>query len=202
MNVFVTGLVAGLGLIIAIGAQNAWVLRQGLRRDHMGWVVGICTAADLILMAAGTFGIGAIVDRAAWALTVLTWAGVAYLCWFAFTSFRSALGPDDEGLRARGASGSGLGAVIGTTLAVTWLNPHVYLDTMVFLGSLANQYGGLRWVFTAGSMTGSVLWFCVLGFGARALSGPMSSPKVWRGLDLGIGIVMLALAVRLALGAL
>ncbi|SPF68209.1 Lysine-type exporter protein (LYSE/YGGA) [Propionibacterium ruminifibrarum] len=202
MDVFVTGFAAGLGLIVAIGAQNAWVLRQGLRRAHMGWVVGICIASDLVLMAAGTLGIGAIVDRAAWVLTVLTWAGVAYLCWFAFTSFRSALRPDAEGLRAQGAAGPGLGAVVGATLAVTWLNPHVYLDTMVFLGSLANQYGGLRWVFTAGSMTGSVCWFSALGFGARALSGPMSSPRVWRGLDLVIGVVMLALAVRLALGAI
>ena len=202
MDVFVTGFAAGLGLIVAIGAQNAWVLRQALRRAHMGWVVGICIASDLLLMGAGTLGIGAVVDRAAWVLTVLTWAGVAYLGWFAFTSFRCALNPDGEGLRAGGTAGSDLGAVIGATLAVTWLNPHVYLDTMVFLGSLANQYGGLRWAFTAGSMTGSVCWFSVLGFGARALSGPMSSPKVWRGLDLGIGVVMLALAVKLALGAL
>lgn len=168
----------------------------------MGWVLGICIASDAILMSAGTLGIGAVITRAAWVLTVLTWAGVAYLCWFAASSLRSAWRPDGEALRAGGRSGPGLRAVLGTTVAVTLLNPHVYLDTMVFLGSLANQYGARRWLFTAGSASGSVYWFSVLGIGARALSGPLSSPRVWRVLDALIGLTMIGLAVKLALGAL
>ena len=201
MDTYLTGLVTGLGLIVAIGAQNAWVLRQGLRRAHLGWVVGVCIASDVVLMSAGTLGIGFVVARAAWMLTALTWAGAAYLCWFAFISLRAGLRRDGEALRAGGGAGPGLGPVVLTTLAVTWLNPHVYLDTMVLIGSLANQHGARRWVFAIGAMSGSACWFSALGFGARALSGPLARPGLWRGLDLVIGVVMILLALRLALGA-
>ena len=201
VDTYLTGLVTGLGLIVAIGAQNAWVLRQGLRRAHLGWVVGVCIASDVVLMSAGTLGIGFVVARAAWMLTALTWAGAAYLCWFAFISLRAGLRRDGEALRAGGGAGPGLGPVVLTTLAVTWLNPHVYLDTMVLIGSLANQHGALRWVFAIGAMSGSACWFSALGFGARALSGPLARPGLWRGLDLVIGVVMVLLALRLALGA-
>ena len=201
MTAVLTGLGTGLGLIVAIGAQNAWVLRQGLRRAHLGWVVGVCIASDVVLMSAGTVGIGFVVERAAWVLTALTWAGVAYLCWFAFISLRAGLRPGGEALRAGGEAGSGLGPVVLTTLAMTWLNPHVYLDTMVLIGSLANQHGALRGLFTAGAVSGSACWFSALGFGARALSGPLARPGLWRGLDLVIGVVMVLLALRLALGA-
>ncbi len=201
VDTYLTGLATGLGLIVAIGAQNAWVLRQGLRRAHLGWVVGVCIASDVVLMSAGTLGIGFVVARAAWMLTALTWAGAAYLCWFAFISLRAGLRRDGEALRAGGGAGPGLGPVVLTTLAVTWLNPHVYLDTMVLIGSLANQHGALRWVFAIGAMSGSACWFSALGFGARALSGPLARPGLWRGLDLVIGVVMILLALRLALGA-
>lgn len=200
MDIFLTGLVTGLSLIVAIGAQNAWVLRQGLRRSYMGVVVAICAVADMLLIFAGTLGIGAIVERASWVLVILTWAGVAYLCWFAYQSFRSALHPDNASLEASQTGGSSLRTVVLTTLAITWLNPHVYLDTMVFLGSLANQHGPSgRWIFAVGAMTGSILWFSALGFGAFRLSKPLSSPKVWRGLDAIIGVVMIGIAVKLAM---
>ncbi|WP_324651113.1 LysE/ArgO family amino acid transporter [Georgenia sp. H159] len=196
-QVWGTGMLTGLALIVAIGAQNAFVLRQGIRREHVGVVVLLCAVSDAALIVAGTAGIGTLVDRAPVVLEVLRWGGVAYLTWWAVRSFASALRPaalTAEEPRSRGS-------VVATTLALTFLNPHVYLDTVVLLGSLANQQGtDARWVFAGGAVTGSVLWFTGLGFGARALSGVLASPRTWRAVDLGIGVVMLAIAVRLAVG--
>jgi L-lysine exporter family protein LysE/ArgO len=191
------GLVTGLALIVAIGAQNAFVLRQGVRREHVGVVVLLCALSDAVLILAGTAGIGAIVARAPVVLDVLRWGGAAYLAWWAVRSFRSATRPASltpEAPRSRGS-------VVGTTLALTFLNPHVYLDTVVLLGSVANQHGpDDRWVFAAGAVTGSILWFTAIGFGARAMAGVLDSPRTWRVLDAVIGVVMLVLAVRLVLG--
>ena len=196
-SIWGTGLLTGLGLIVAIGAQNAFVLRQGIRREHVGAVVVLCAVSDAVLILAGTAGIGALVESFPQALTILRWGGAAYLTWFAGRSFRSALKP----AVLTGQAPRSRGSVITTTLALTFLNPHVYLDTVVLLGSLANQYGeDLRWVFAAGAVLGSILWFSGLGFGARGLSGVLSRPRTWQILDLLIGIVMLVLAVRLVLG--
>lgn len=194
MTPALAGLLTGLSLIVAIGAQNAWVLRQGLRREHVGVVVAICAASDALLIAAGTLGVGVLVTTFPAVLVLLKWGGVAYLVWFAVTSFRSALRP--TGL-TEGAPRSA-GSVVATTLALTYLNPHVYLDTVVMLGNLANQYGPERWVFAAGAAAGSVVWFTGLGVGARALAGPLARPAVWRAIDTVIGLVMLAIAARLA----
>jgi L-lysine exporter family protein LysE/ArgO len=192
-----TGLMTGLALIIAIGAQNAFVLRQGIRREHVGVVVALCMAGDAILILGGTAGIGALVSRFPQALDVLRWGGAAYLAWWAVRSFVSALRPSSLTAEAPRSRGS----VIATTLALTCLNPHVYLDTVVLLGSLANQHGpDARWVFAAGAVAGSVVWFSALGYGARALSGVLDSPRTWRVVDLAIGVVMLALAVNLVRG--
>ncbi|MFH0241417.1 LysE/ArgO family amino acid transporter [Streptomyces sp. HK10] len=191
------GLVAGLALIIAIGAQNAFVLRQGIRREHVGAVVLLCTAGDVVLILGGTAGIGALVSRFPDALEVLRWAGAAYLAWWAVRSFVSAVKPASLNAGAARSRRS----VITTTLALTFLNPHVYLDTVVLLGSLASQQGpDARWVFATGAVTGSVVWFSALGYGARALSGALGSTRTWRAVDLVIGVVMLALAVSLVLG--
>ncbi|MEE6272595.1 LysE/ArgO family amino acid transporter [Georgenia wangjunii] len=191
-----TGLVTGLALIIAIGAQNAFVLRQGIRREHVGTVVALCMLADAALILIGTAGIGALVSRFPDALEVLRWGGAAYLTWFAVRSFIAAARPSALTAEAPRSRGS----VVATTLALTFLNPHVYLDTVVLLGSIANQHGAdARWVFAAGATAGSVLWFSALGYGARALSGVLDSPRVWRGVDVVIGVVMLVLAVRLVL---
>lgn len=197
LSIWVTGLLTGLALIVAIGAQNAFVLRQGIRREHVGVVVALCIVSDALLILGGTAGIGALVSRFPAVLDVLRWGGAAYLAWWAVRSFRSALKPATltaETPRSRGS-------VVATTLALTYLNPHVYLDTVVLLGSLANQQGpGTRWVFAAGAVVGSVVWFCALGYGARALSGVLDSPRTWRVVDLVIGVVMLGLAVKLVLG--
>ena len=192
-----TGLMTGLALIIAIGAQNAFVLRQGIRREHVGVVVALCAAGDALLILGGTAGIGALVSRFPQALEVLRWGGAAYLVWWAVRSFASALRPSALTAEAPRSRGS----VIGVTLALIFLNPHVYLDTVVLLGGLANQHGpDARWVFAAGAVVGSVVWFSALGYGARALSGVLDSPRTWRVVDLVIGVVMLALAVNLVRG--
>lgn len=184
----------GLALILAIGAQNAFVLRQGIRREHVGVVVVLCIASDAILILGGTFGIGALVSRIPDVLVALKWGGVVYLTWWAVRSFSAALKPSsliDKTPQPRGP-------VVLTALAVTYLNPHAYLDTVVVLGALANQHGpDARWAFAAGAVTGSMVWFPALGYGARALSGMLSDPRTWRYVDVATGMVMLAFAVNL-----
>ena len=149
------GLLVAIGLIMAIGAQNAFVLRQGLRGEHVLAVCLACAVSDAVLILAGTAGVGALVQAVPWLLEVLRWGGALYLLWFAVSSLRVALRP--QGLVAEQAPRTA-GSVIATTLALTWLNPHVYLDTVVLLGSLANQHGpDARWVFAAGAVAASVL---------------------------------------------
>lgn len=192
-----TGLGTGLGLIMAIGAQNAWVLRQGVRREHIGLVILICALSDAILIAVGTGAIGAVSSLAPWVLQALRWGGVAYLVLFAINSFRSALRPG--GLEE--ASSRGAGSVAITTLALTWLNPHVYLDTVLMLGTVTNHFGPDRWWAAAGATLASVIWFTGLGLGARALSGLLASPRTWRIIDALVGVVMLLVAWHLAADA-
>ncbi len=194
-----TGVVTGLTLIIAIGAQNAFVLRQGLLRAHVGIVVAICAGSDLLLILAGVAGIGTVVEQAPWAITLVRWLGVGFLTWYGVASLRRARTP--ERLRAASAGGRGRRTAVVTALALTWLNPHVYLDTVLLLGSIANQHGAEgRWWFGAGAVVGSVLWFVGLGYGARRASGLLSRPRAWQVLDVLIGLTMLAIAVMLALG--
>ncbi|MFB2571876.1 LysE/ArgO family amino acid transporter [Micrococcus sp. IITD107] len=190
------GLLTGLALIVAIGAQNAFVLRQGIRREHVGVVVLVCLLSDALLILTGTAGIGVIVEKVPVVLEILRWGGAAYLIWFAVQSVRSAFSPTSltpEKPRSKGS-------VLTTTLALTYLNPHVYLDTVVLLGSLANQQGpDLRWVFAGGAVVGSIVWFSALGYGARALAPVLDRPRAWQIVDLVIAAVMLALAVSLIL---
>ncbi|MBN6778798.1 amino acid transporter [Pseudoclavibacter alba] len=192
-----SGTLTGLALIVAIGAQNAFLLRQGIRREHLLEVVLVCILGDVLLITAGTAGIGIIVEAVPWLLEVLRWAGVLYLVWFAISSFRSAARPGTLEPEAPASRGS----IVLTALAITFLNPHVYLDTVVLLGSLANQHGPSdRWVFAGGAILGSVIWFTGLGFGARLLAKVLDKPSTWRVVDLVVGFVMLGLAVKLALG--
>jgi L-lysine exporter family protein LysE/ArgO len=194
----VAGLLAGWSLIIAVGPQNALVLRQGIRREHLGVVVAICIAADILLIGSGTIGIGTIVLLAPWALEILRWLGVAYLLWFAWTSLKSAR--EATGLKADTHQRT-LKSVIVTTLALTFLNPGVYLDTVVMLGNLANQQGSSGvWPFTIDAMFGSISWFLAIGYGARGLSRYLARPRVWQVLDVVIAIVLVVLAARLAFG--
>lgn len=192
-----TGLLTGLGLIVAIGAQNAYVLRQGVRRSHVGLVVALCALSDVVLITAGIAGIGVLITGAPWLLVLLRWGGVIYLVWFAISSFRSAARA--EALEADDAPPAARGVAL-TVLALTWLNPHVYLDTVLMLGSVANQHGDGRWWFGLGAMAASILWFSGLGFGARALAPVLARRRVWQVLDVLIGLVMLLIAAKLALG--
>ncbi|NQX05538.1 amino acid transporter [Rathayibacter sp. VKM Ac-2856] len=196
----VSGLGFGLSLIIAIGAQNAFVLRQGLRREHVLAVVAICALADAALIVLGIAGIGAVIESAPWLLVVIRWGGIVFLLAYAVLAARRALRPGTLEGDPAGASTS-LRTAIGTCLALTLLNPHVYLDTVVLLGSVANTHGDERWWFGAGAALGSVLWFTALGVGARALRPLFRSRTAWRVLDGAVAVVMVVLAVSLALSS-
>ncbi len=194
-----TGLVTGLSLIIAIGAQNAYVLRQGLAREHVGGVVLVCTLSDVALIVAGVAGIGTIVEEAPRALTVVRWLGVAFLGWYGVSSLLRAR--RTESLRVTGGGTTSRRAALGRAVALTWLNPHVYLDTVLLLGSVANHQGSSgRWWFALGACVASALWFTGLGYGARLASRVLASPRAWQVLDVVIGVLMLVIAVRLATG--
>lgn len=192
----VQGFLASAGLIVAIGAQNAFVLRQGLRREHVAVVVALCAAADALLITAGVAGLGALVTSHPAALTVTRVGGAAFLAVMGFAAARRALRPGH--LAAASAAPAARGGVVLACLGFTFLNPHVYLDTVVLLGAMANQHGtGGRWVFAAGAAAASLAWFTALGFGAGRLGPLFARPAAWRVLDAAIAAVMLGLAVAL-----
>ena len=193
------GLLTGLTLIIAIGAQNAFVLRQGLAREHVALVVAICALSDLVLIVAGVAGIGTIVEQAGWLIDVIRWFGVAFLTAY---GVRSLLRARRNDVLASGAPEPlSRRTVVLTATALTWLNPHVYLDTVLLLGSIANTHGADgRWWFALGAGLASLLWFSALGFGARLLSPLLALPRAWQVLDILIGLTMLGIAVLLAVG--
>jgi L-lysine exporter family protein LysE/ArgO len=200
LNASLDGLLTGLSLIVAIGAQNAFVLRQGLRRAHVGPVVTVCTVSDFVLIIAGVAGIGVIVQHADWALLAVRWFGVAFLVWYGLSSAWRARRPASSLSAARDGLGGGPVAV-RRAMALTWLNPHVYLDTVVLLGSIANAHGTPgRWWFGVGACVASTLWFIGLGFGARFAAGLLATPRAWQVLDLLIAATMLGIAVKLATG--
>lgn len=193
LGVYLTGLRLSLGLIAAIGAQNAFVLRQGLRRQHVGVVVAFCALSDAVLIGLGVAGFSFAATRAPWVEPVLLWGGIAFLVWYGARSFRSAWA-GTGGLAAAGGGAASLGRVLATLAAITWANPHVYLDTMVFLGSVSTRYPGQGAVFWAGAASGSLLFFATLGYGARLLAPVFARPLAWRLLDAAIGVTMWAIA--------
>ncbi|MEY4019758.1 MAG: hypothetical protein RLZZ590_1058 [Actinomycetota bacterium] len=193
---FIPGFLLGLSLIVAIGAQNAFVIRQGLTKQHVFLVVAICAIADAALIAVGIAGLGAVLLSLPWLLEIIRWFGVVYLSWFGVRSIRSAF--KNESMDASGGQSLSRGKVVAAVLGFTLLNPHVYLDTVILVGSVGNQFGDDRWYFGAGAMLASLVWFTGLGFGARAASGLMSKPIFWRVLDSIIAVVMFAIAGMLA----
>jgi L-lysine exporter family protein LysE/ArgO len=193
------GLGLGLSLIVAIGAQNAFVLRQGLRREHIVAVIAICAISDAVLIALGVAGAGWVFDRVPWLVEAVRWAGFAFLLVYGLLAARRAIRPKALAAASGEAPRMSLLAVIGTCLALTWLNPHVYLDTLVLLGSIASTHGDLRWAFGAGAVVASLLWFTALGLGARLLAPLFARPSAWRVLDGIIAVVMIGLAVSLVL---
>ena len=244
--VLISSLLVGLGLgfslIIAIGAQNLFVLRQGIRREHVFAVAAICALSDLALIIVGVSGIGAVLAAVPWLIDVIRWAGAAFLIGYGLLAARRAIRPGGEALVAEDAlvgpsvepvtdaasdavrddrppaasvtvsaaprtaavpataqRTTTLATAVLTCLALTWLNPHVYLDTVFLLGSVANTHGDGRWAFAAGAGAASILWFFGLAYGARLLGGVLGSPRAWRVLDVVIAVVMIALGVLLVL---
>ncbi len=202
------GLGLGLSLIIAIGAQNVYVLRQGIRREHVLLVVLICAISDAILIVIGVAGLGALVHAVPWLIEGARWLGAVFLLVYGLLAARRAWRGGDEGLAtnddAADASKDAAGprtvaSVALTALALTWLNPHVYLDTVLLLGSIAATHGDARWLFAIGAVMASFLWFSGLGFGARYLGGWLQTPRSWRLLDAGVAVVMIAIAISLVL---
>lgn len=232
MTILFTGLLTCLALIVAIGPQSAWLLRQGLRRDRVLLAVSCCILGDILLIALGTAGVGAVLDHAPWLMEVLRWLGVSYLTWFAYRSFRSARragqaltsdvhvelssqGPglatqDDDGAPSPSGGGGAavkqaqrvqvtrISSIAATGLSVSILNPHAWVDTMVVLGTMANTFGDQRWLFAAGAVIASIIWFSALALGGAALSGWLNRPRTWQVLDIVVGAIMLVVAGLLA----
>jgi L-lysine exporter family protein LysE/ArgO len=193
----IPGFLTGLSLIVAIGAQNAFVIRQGLLRSHVLLVVAVCSLSDAFLIVLGTGGLGEIVKANEALLTFIRWFGVAYLTWFGIRSLRSAF--KENQLLASGVGESSWQKVFATVLALTYLNPHVYLDTVIFVGSIANQFTADRWYFAIGASLASLVWFSSIGFGAQAASKLMSKPIFWRIFDTFVALVMFTIAFTLAI---
>ncbi|MFM8900745.1 MAG: LysE/ArgO family amino acid transporter [Burkholderiales bacterium] len=186
---FLQGFLMTAGLIVAIGAQNALVLRQGLLRQHVGPVVLLCTVSDWFLIALGVFGLGSLIQAMPSLLEVFRWGGALFLLGYgALAARRAWLGPD-QSLQAD-QQGASLSATLSTTLAMTYLNPHVYLDTVVLLGSVGAQHGAMRPTFTLGAGLASLLWFALLGYGAAAAAQWLARPAVWRAIDASVALVM------------
>jgi len=196
------GLGTGLSLIVAIGAQNAYVLRQGLRREHVPAIVAVCALSDLALITLGVAGLGALVKVRPGVLTAVAWAGAAFLVGYGLLAARRALRPGSLQVAAGGDAGAGGGrsmrGSVLTCVGLTWLNPHVYLDTVLLLGSVAAGYGSHRWLFAVGAGAASILWFCGLGFGARFARPVFARPAAWRVLDCVIAVTMIVIGVRMA----
>lgn len=201
VNAALAGYLASLGLIAAIGAQNAFVLRQGLKREHVGVVVLFCAGSDALLIALGVAGFSVAAGSAPWLMPAMLWGGVAFLTAYGALRFRAAF-RGGAALAAQAGEAVPLRRVVLTCLALTWLNPHVYLDTLALLGALSAQYAPGQWLFGAGAMLGSFSFFTALGYGARLLAPVLARPRAWVVLEFGIGMVMWAIAASLVLKAL
>lgn len=196
LPVFFTGFATSAALIMAIGAQNLFVLRQGLKREHVGPIVLFCACADAGLIALGVGGVGALIGAMPQLTMVLTIGGAAFLAWYGVEAFRRMLAPAAMAVATGG--GLTLGSAMGATAAFTFLNPHVYLDTVLLMGAAGSAHApALRPVFVAGAASASILWFAALGYGARLLTPIFMRPAAWRVLDALVGVVMLALAASL-----
>jgi L-lysine exporter family protein LysE/ArgO len=193
----IVGFIASFTLIAAIGAQNAFVLRQGIRREHVLPVVALCTVSDIALISAGIGGVGALISAHPGALNIAKFGGAAFLIGYGLLAARRAWRPSS--LTPSDSAPARLLDVLLTCAAITFLNPHVYLDTVVLLGALANEHSDERWLFGVGAVTASAVWFFSLGLGARRLAGLFATPSTWRILDGLIAAMMLALGVSLVL---
>lgn len=192
------GFATSLGLIVAIGAQNAFVLRQGLRRQHVLPVVVLCSVSDALLISSGIAGVGVVVTAHPHIADIARLAGAVFVIGYGLIAARRALRP--RAMVVENNSAPPLRAALLTCLGFTFLNPHTYLDTVVMLGSIGNQYGDGRWWFALGAVIGSITWFFALGYGAGTLSRHFERPRAWQALDAAIAVIMIGLGVSLVLG--
>jgi L-lysine exporter family protein LysE/ArgO len=199
LNAAVSGFLLGGSLIVAIGAQNAFVIRQGALNAHVFWICLFCAVCDAILIWAGVFGLGALIKLVPLFIPVLTYGGAAFLIWYGVKALLRALNP--SGMGASTEAAGTLQAALAACAAFTLLNPHVYLDTVVLVGSIANaRPQGEQVPFALGASLASLVWFFTLGYGAKALGPWLVRPKVWRVIDFCIAGVMFLLAFKLLLG--
>ncbi len=209
LSTLASGFGLGLSLIVAIGAQNAFLLRQGLRREHVLPVVVVCALSDIALYVAGAAGFGTLAGAAPWLIDWVRWVGAAFVVGYGLLAAARALAPGASALEPAPSALTGQGGgvvvarrasvrgVVATAVALTWLNPHVYLDTVFLAGSVAASHGDGRWAFVVGASVASVVWFVALGYGARVLGPSLSSPRAWRVLDGVIAAVMVAIGISL-----
>jgi L-lysine exporter family protein LysE/ArgO len=200
LSIYLNGFSLCAGLIIAIGAQNAFVLRQGLRRQHVLAVAGTCILSDATMFTIGAVGVGSLVAGLPWLKSLTAWGGAIFLLVYGFTAFRSAWRGSSLEIEPNGAIMTRRTAIM-TALAVSALNPHAWLDTVVLAGGIAGQYpAGERAFFLLGSISASFTWFLLLGYGAGFLAPLFKRPAAWRVLDVGVGLIMWAIAAGLILG--
>jgi len=195
LSIFVTGVLTGFALIVAVGAQNAFLLRQGIRGEHVLPVILVCLVSDVFAIVVGVAGFGVVLERWPAVLPIAQIGGGLYLLAFGAQSAMRAWRP--AALSAEGGTTMTVRRAVLLTLALTWLNPHFYLDAILMLGTVANSFGDQRWWFCAGALAASAVWFPTLGFGARALRGVFARPSAWRVLDSGIAVLMGALGIGL-----
>lgn len=200
ISVFLTGLTMGLTLILAIGAQNAFVLRQGLRGEHLFAVCLTCAVSDAALIILGVTSFGKIVTLLPWVEPVMRYAGAAFLLWYGARSVRAAISSTAALHVSEGGATTPLATTLLACLAITWLNPHVYLDTVVLLGTISTGFPGQEAIFGAGAVSGSFLFFFALGYGATRLRPVFARPGAWRVLEGAIAVVMWAIAAKLVFG--
>ncbi len=198
--VFFAGLAMGLSLIVAIGAQNAFVLRQGLRNEHVFAVCLACALSDLVLILVGVTSFSRIAGWLPWLNPVMCYAGAAFLIWYGAKSLRAALRPSVALTVGTATASSSLARTLAACLAITWLNPHVYLDTVVLLGTVSTQFRGFKMSFATGAVSASFLFFFALGYGATWLRPVFAKPSAWRTLDAVIAVVMGGIAFKLIAG--
>lgn len=195
MSSFLPGFLLSLSLILAIGAQNAFVLRQGLRRAHVFWVCLTCAVSDALLITGGVVGFGALAGAVPWFEPLMRFGGAAFLLWYGWQNARSAWNGGGA-LETGGGETQSLRSAIVTLMAITWLNPHVYLDTVVLIGSVSSQYPD-RLLFGLGAVLASFVFFFALGYGARVLAPWFTNPRAWQVLDGIVAFTMWALALKL-----
>lgn len=193
MWAYVQGMAIGLGLIAAIGAQNAFVLKQGLKGQHIFWICVCCALSDSILIMAGVFGLGDMVQQHPQVLTMIKYLGIAFLCLYGLQHLYQAW-REQKSIQLAAAEQPTLKALLVLCLALTWLNPHVYLDTVLLLGAIASQFGADQLYFMCGAITASWLFFFALGYGAKWLLPLFQSPRAWQILDCIIALMMWSIA--------